>query len=776
MSQALATFAPIWGGLRRSPTPTGHSVRLPDGAQNLPRLSSLVVPVVVDRRGLSPYTGALTLAAESLPSGVTVSFSPSTILANTTTTDMTITADGTPTLGAASFVLAVSGNGFTARVTQSLTILASTSATVTVTPDTANFNVSQGNSFDVRYLVVRTAYTDTVTLTAGSLPTGVTASYPDGQTFTGSIDYRRVRYTADVGAPEITADAITVTFTGTGLTPVVSNATLSVVASGLFDTVAELPRVVPVFDMAASRAYTGGDLHQPTSSAELNTLLTGGTLAGKTLKRGDRIENVAGTVYTQSATYPIPVLSGTPDPNDMSTFVHWRGAPVADLPLLGYRVDASDAATLSTVRAFGSGAASRSVRADLAAAGWVFDGIAFDGGSVTSCPGFLELGNYSTATVAADYCNWMVCNQLVMTSTYANQVIRLLAQSGTNMIERDCHIAAGGYSGSGGTDDQAINIQHGVGPYLVTNCFIQGGGENLMVGGVNPAVQDATPADITITRNHFYKPPTWNTVGGSHDGNTRVLKNLLELKSGVRVLIEGNVFQNYWCATGQKFPLKFKSTTNGSLDPAIEVSNVTVRKNYLKNCVSFVDCFDREDPNDVITLSKRFSIHDNVVDGIGNPATPQAMVQVCSIRTSFVWIFNNTMIPHASATGYSLISGDTSEAPFTDMLFQNNIGPRLSNGYRNGGLAEGTVALTRWPSCVANYNTLIGNPNLAAYPANTYKTASVATAGFVNAGAGDYHLSGGSPLLGTGLSGTNPGADIDAVNAAIAGVVTGVWP
>ena len=657
-----------------------------------------------------------------------------------------------------------------ARYVEQPPALASFSVVATI----QNVSVAQGGFVDVTYLVDRAGFLGTITLTANNAPPDVAISYPSGQLYTGTIDALRVRYAATVGAALVSLFDVSVTLSATGATSVVKNGTVSVTSAALFDTVAELPRSTPTFDMAASRAYTGGDLHQPMTGPELNTVLSGGTLAGKTLKRGDRIELAAGNVYSGSAlTFTLPALSGTPDPNDMSTFVHFRGAPVATLPMLGYRTDASDKATVGVLRCAGTGAGARIVRAALNAKGWVLDTVAWDGGSSTSCAGYVELGNYSTATSASQYCSWMVVNQCIGTSTFANQAIRNLAVSGTNIVIRDGHFANGGYSGG---DDQAINIQTGVGPYLVTNNFIQAGAEGFMSGGVNAGIYNQNPQDITFTRNHVYRPWSWNTAGGSHDGNVRQLKNLFELKFGARVLVEGNVFENYWPASGQKFALKMKSTSNGSADPTQEVSNVTVRYNYLKNCCSFFDAYDRDSAFPLV-LANRFSIHDNLVDGIGNPAQPEAMTTVCSIRASFVWVFDNTMIPHASASGYALLYGDPSVyGPFTDMLFQNNIGPRLSNGYRNGNLAEGVVALTRWPSCIANYNTLIGNPNLAVYPANTYKTASVATAGFVNAAAGNYRLSGSSPLLGTGLGGTDPGADIDLVEAAIAGTISGVWP
>ena len=56
-----------------------------------------------------------------------------------------------------------------------------------------------------------------------------------------------------------------------------------------------------------------------------------------------------------------------------------------------------------------------------------------------------------------------------------------------------------------------------------------------------------------------------------------------------------------------------------------------------------------------------------------------------------------------------------------------------------------------------------------SWPANNAFPADVKSIGFVNLGS-DYHLAPTSPYKGTGLDGKDPGADIDLLNAAVAGV------
>ena len=60
-----------------------------------------------------------------------------------------------------------------------------------------------------------------------------------------------------------------------------------------------------------------------------------------------------------------------------------------------------------------------------------------------------------------------------------------------------------------GFDTQAIGGWNGPGPYKITNNYLEGAGENFMLGGASPKIRDMIPADITFTRNHLTKPLAW---------------------------------------------------------------------------------------------------------------------------------------------------------------------------------------------------------------------------------------------------------------------------
>lgn len=60
-------------------------------------------------------------------------------------------------------------------------------------------------------------------------------------------------------------------------------------------------------------------------------------------------------------------------------------------------------------------------------------------------------------------------------------------------------------------DTQAIGSNNGPGPYLIENNYLEAAGENIMFGGADPTISGLIPTDITIRRNHFFKPVAWRS-------------------------------------------------------------------------------------------------------------------------------------------------------------------------------------------------------------------------------------------------------------------------
>jgi hypothetical protein len=127
----------------------------------------------------------------------------------------------------------------------------------------------------------------------------------------------------------------------------------------------------------------------------------------------------------------------------------------------------------------------------------------------------------------------------------------------------------------------SLNAQ---GNWKIVNNLISGGGEDIIFGGapcgLNSACVDVY--DLEIRRNHFYKNPLWrvgnpNQIKGLGGGNF-IVKNVLELKTGNRVLLEGNIYDGAWRQGDQFGWALLLGNRNGQ-----SVTDVTSRYEWEKN-------------------------------------------------------------------------------------------------------------------------------------------------------------------------------------------------
>lgn len=100
-----------------------------------------------------------------------------------------------------------------------------------------------------------------------------------------------------------------------------------------------------------------------------------------------------------------------------------------------------------------------------------------------------------------------------------------------------------------GRDSQAIAILNApCAPCIIDGNDLSAGSENIMVGGDTMKIKDVNgvpivATDIRVTGNNIWKPLSWQT-----DGINRGVKNLLELKAGVKVFVSKNTMDGSWKA------------------------------------------------------------------------------------------------------------------------------------------------------------------------------------------------------------------------------------
>jgi hypothetical protein len=350
------------------------------------------------------------------------------------------------------------------------------------------------------------------------------------------------------------------------------------------------------------------------------------------------------------------------------------------------------------------------------------------------------------------------------------------------------------------TDSSAVGGGNGdvpTGTLKICNNFIEASGENILFGGVESKIN---PTDIEIRRNHLFKPMIWKegepgyTPVGS--GNPAIVKNNFELKSATRVLFEANLLENSWggfTQTGFSILLTPKNQS-GDLCPKCAVTDVTLRYNRIRNVAGVIQVANAFSANNGTAADGgRYSIHDLLVDSVHDEGWKGQ--GTFAIVSSNAELLHDVAFDHVTAfvTGPLFYVGNRTETKIPNFSVTNSLfmgGPRrlefssIGGGQANcAGPAQraGTEAVLG--ACFVNYrfenNLIIGEKG--GWPKGTIVVSSPKAAGIRDLQDGvskDPRLchsntpgcSKASPGASAATDGKDIGADVDAIEAALAGV------
>jgi hypothetical protein len=518
--------------------------------------------------------------------------------------------------------------------------------------------------------------------------------------------------------------------TATGST----SATVTVSASTPADTTTtspplagspELPRATVDVSMPSG---TGHSIHV-SSGGDLQAAINGAA-------PGDEILLPAGATFTGNFT--LPVKSGTG-----WIVIRTLGA----LPAPGTRVSPSDAPQMTKL--VGSDPTFPVIQTALGAHNYRLIGLEITAkAGAAQAYSLVGLGDGSSAqNTVSKMAHHLVLDRDYVHGTSSLNFQRCIAlNSGSTAIVdsyiSECH--------GKDFDSQAIAGWNGSGPYLIQNNELDGAAENVMFGGATPAIVGLSPADITIKRNHFYKPLSWKGVWE--------VKNLFELKNAVRVLVDGNVFENNWADAQTGYALQLKSSAAISGAEWTVTSDVTFRNNIVRNSANGVDIAAM--PDGPCQPARRILLENNLFTDIGGNMF--LVLGHSGMVLDGVQIIHNTAVHGASANSFLYFDGGL----LTHFAARDNIGTLGTYGILGSGSGIGVASLVQYaPSGYAvSGNLLLGNTNDATYPSGNSFAASVSAAHFVNPSSGNYAIASG-PYSGFG-------ADMAAITAATAGVVT----
>ncbi|MGA7687025.1 MAG: hypothetical protein WCC32_14620 [Terriglobales bacterium] len=350
------------------------------------------------------------------------------------------------------------------------------------------------------------------------------------------------------------------------------------------------------------------------------------------------------------------------------------------------------------------------------------------------------------------------------------------------------------------TDATAIGGAHSdepFGTFKIYNNFLEASGEDILFGG---GPSENNPTDIEIRRNHLFRPMIWKEgepgYTPSPKGEPYIVKNNLELKSSVRVLIEGNLLENSWGGFTQTgFSVLLTPASQASNCPKCRVNDITMRYNRIRNVAGVLTIATKVAPERKGGGSPadggRISIHDLIADNIHDEDYKGAGGFLKCM--SALVLFHDVQIDHVTSFGPGLLmtilnKGDRMhDFAITNSVFAvgDRRQPVASAGPGScavGAARAGPEAV--FDACFINFrfdhnllsvergggfpkgNTIVSNPK------------DLDVRDLKNGIAKDPRLchekgptcAKKSPGAGAAADGRDEGADVDAVEAAIAGV------
>jgi hypothetical protein len=486
---------------------------------------------------------------------------------------------------------------------------------------------------------------------------------------------------------------------------------------------------------------------------------------------GDTIKLDAGATFVGPITLPAKTSTSNPDLD----WITIRTSADANLPPPGQRVNPSYASFMPKIvsQGFNQPAIQTARRAQR---------YRFVGVEVTMTPVDALTSDYELVTLVllgdgaetdlADAAHHLVFDRSYIHGQPNSNLRRCVALNSeytdiTNSYISDCHVI--------GREAQAIGGWNGRGPFSIVNNYLEGAGENIMFGGaissyLNPdgSKYPMVPSDIVIRRNHFHKPPAWRN-GPYH----WAVKNLLELKNASRVVIDGNVFEYSWLDGQVGYAILFTVRGEEGVMPWATVQDVEFTNNVVRHAASGIQILGN-DYQGASQLSKRIAVRNNVFEDINGPVWCGANCSsghflVISNSADRVAIDHNTIFHTGNITSAAPL-------PMTRFLFNNNLLAHNDFGVMGDsaqpGLGDpnhpGIGALDMYFPGYDFRRNLVAGANPARYPANNFYPASIDDALFVNRAGGNYRLASNSPYKNAGTDGRDVGADIDALEAALA--------
>jgi hypothetical protein len=255
-------------------------------------------------------------------------------------------------------------------------------------------------------------------------------------------------------------------------------------------------------------------------------------------------------------------------------------------PLPDRRITPADASLLPTLAAGVIAPALDGTNA----ANWRFDGVQFESTS----------NGHGEVVVLQDATNITFDRVLIVGGAYGQK--RGIRGNGRAITVTRSHIANIWRTDQ---ETQAFAAWDGAGPYTLTDNYLEAGSITVLFGGANSGSADRIPSDILVEGNHMSKRLEWK-------GQSRVVKNLFELKSAKRVVIRNNLFERNWSQAQNGYAILFTVRNDEGGAPWSAIEDVLFENNIVRDTENGINIlgYDGYQPSERAT---RLTIRNNLV-------------------------------------------------------------------------------------------------------------------------------------------------------------------
>ncbi|HEX8355405.1 MAG TPA: hypothetical protein VF611_21035, partial [Pyrinomonadaceae bacterium] len=318
-----------------------------------------------------------------------------------------------------------------------------------------------------------------------------------------------------------------------------------------------------------------------------------------------------------------------------------------------------------------------------------------------------------------------------------------------------------------GQDAQAVAGWNGPGPFRIVNNYLEAAGENVLFGGATPTLPGLVPSDIEVRRNHLAKDPAWFNRHPSYAGARWSVKNIFELKSARRVVVDGNLFEYNWTDAQAGYAIILTPRPNDSGAAAV-VEDVEFTNNIVRHVAAVFHIAGQDDLSGTpkARLLRRVHIANNLFDDVSGErwAGDGAFLKIGQ-SADHVTVDHNTVLHTGNVTK---AYGD----PSANFVFTNNLLAHNDYGVMGGDAQPGLLTLsTYFPGHSFRRNVLAGDSPYVVnherwYPRDNFFPARLDAALFVDPAGGNYRLRPASPYARAATDGRAVGCDFDALEAA----------